>query len=102
MNSFKNYLDYLKDNPEGYWFKRKIFGWGWTPARSQGWIVMIIFIGLLIGNSIRLDSFVSQGERLSEFLIETILLILILLVICYKTGEKPKWMWGLPKEKNKE
>jgi hypothetical protein len=33
MKLFKEYTDYLKDNPQGYWFKRKLYGWGWTPAR---------------------------------------------------------------------
>lgn len=32
---FKNYLDYIRDNPHGYWFKRKLYGWGWTPVTWQ-------------------------------------------------------------------
>ena len=32
---FKNYLDYIRDNPKGYWFKRKPFGYGWTPVKWQ-------------------------------------------------------------------
>lgn len=26
MNYFKKYKEYLKDNPKGYWFKRKLYG----------------------------------------------------------------------------
>jgi hypothetical protein len=33
---FKKYIEYLKDNPQGYWFKRKVWGWGWTPVTWQG------------------------------------------------------------------
>jgi hypothetical protein len=29
---FKRQLDYLRNNPQRYWFKRKLYGWGWTPA----------------------------------------------------------------------
>jgi len=25
---FKKSIDYLKDNPRGYWFKAKLRGWG--------------------------------------------------------------------------
>ena len=28
MSIFKNYREYYKNNPEGYWFKRKLYGWG--------------------------------------------------------------------------
>ena len=44
----KKYFDYLKDNPEGYWFKRKWFGWGWTPATWEGWVATIIYVGVII------------------------------------------------------
>ena len=44
MNIFKKYSEYLRDNPEGYWFKRKLYGWGWTPARWQGWVVLVVYI----------------------------------------------------------
>ena len=27
MALFKKYLDYVNDNPKGYWFKRKLYGW---------------------------------------------------------------------------
>ncbi len=30
----KKYLNYIKDNPEHYWFKAKIYGWGW-PNRDD-------------------------------------------------------------------
>ena len=28
--------------------------------------------------------------------------ITALIFICYKTGEKPKWMWGVPKKDEEE
>ena len=28
----KQYIAYLKDNPQGYWFKAKLYGWGWVPV----------------------------------------------------------------------
>ena len=53
---FKKYWQYLKDNPEGYWFKRKLYGWGWVPVKWQGWLVIAISIaifafGLYVGET---------------------------------------------------
>ena len=31
----RQYIQYLKDNPQGYWFRRKLFGWGWVPVKWQ-------------------------------------------------------------------
>ena len=28
----KEYIAYLKDNPQGYWFKARLYGWGWVPV----------------------------------------------------------------------
>lgn len=95
----KKYIAYLKDNPEGYWFKRKLYGWGWTPARWQGWLVVLVFIALAAGDFVRIDSGShSVSDTLINVVPEIALLALILIGICYKTGEKPRWQWGLPKK----
>lgn len=100
---FKRYVEYLRDNPEGYWFKAKIFGWGWTPVRWQGWVTLAIFLGLIFLNAFRLDMFSNPDEETPiSFIVQTIGLIFILLVICYRTGEKPHWQWGLPKKETEK
>lgn len=77
------------------WFKAKRYGWGWYPATWQGWLVIVLFIVVMTLNSMRINR---NAENLTEvplnFFIETVALIAILLFICYKTGEKPKWRWG--------
>ncbi len=50
----KEYIAYLKDNPQGYWFKRKLYGWGWTPAKWQGWVVVLAFVIFLLGSALLL------------------------------------------------
>jgi len=100
-NLIKDYVEYLKDNPKGYWFKAKLFGWGWTPARWQGWAVLLVFVALIVLNAFRFDTYPKQ-EKPMEFIVETIVLVMILLMICYKTGEKPHWRWGFPKDKEKK
>lgn len=84
-NVIKYYIDYLKDNPNNLWFKRKIYGWGWTPAKWQGWLTIVLYISIIIFA-------VSKREPVS-ILVATILLI----YICYKKGEKPRWQWGVKK-----
>jgi hypothetical protein len=95
----KEYLAYLKDNPDRYWFKAKLYGWGWTPARWQGWAVLLGFIVLFTLNFYWIDFHSpSASEALLPFLFCTTLLVVLLLVICWKTGERPRWQWG-PSEK---
>lgn len=97
----KEYIKYLKDNPKGYWFRRKLYGWGWTPATRDGWFTMLIFVVLVSLNAWRIDLQASSPrDLLINFIPQTFFLVLILLFVCYKTGEKPRWQWG-PSKKNK-
>ena len=94
----KEYIAYLKDNPEGYWFKAKLYGWGWTPATRQGWFTMLFFIALIAANAYRIDTVSHLGnDMLINFILETALLIGVFITICWKKGERPRWQWGLKK-----
>jgi hypothetical protein len=97
--TFRNYAEYLKDNPEGVWFKRRLYGWGWVPAKWQGWVIISAFIGILLLNGIYFASKVSPNAEptnldLGIFFGVMILSIILLFWICYKKGEKPEWSWG--------
>jgi len=97
---FKEIIDYLKDNPEGYWFKRKIYGWGWVPATWQGWFAVLVFVLFLMFNAFMLSPEPTIDE-VNWLIIKTIISIAIIIFICYKKGEKPKWQWGIPKKDDK-
>jgi hypothetical protein len=98
MSLFKEYIEYLKDNPKGYWFKAKLYGWGWTPVKWQGWLVIISFVFFLVLNVINLESKpIPTDNELAWFFVRIILLVFIMIYICYKKGEKPRWQWGPPK-----
>ena len=77
------------------WFRAKRYGWGWQPASWQGWAIMFIFIDAVILNFRRIDAIQHSGsDTLINFVPQTLLMVLALIVICYKTGEKPRWRWG--------
>ena len=102
MNFIQQYVAYIKNNPEGYWFKRKLFGWGWTPATREGWLVTIIFLVGAIWYAVRLEQTSVEVDFVTELLGPLGLWILLLLVICYKTGEPPKWTFGFPKKEKED
>jgi len=93
------YIEYIKDNPNDYWFKKKLYGWGWVPVRWQGWAVIAIFIALIIWFATDLDKSAEGIADVAWYLGKIAVSILVLIIVCYKTGEKPKWQWGLPKDK---
>lgn len=77
------------------WFKAKEYGWGWYPAKWQGWIIVAFFILFEVWNAYRIDAMsYLPSDALRPFIIQGIGAVLILIVICYVTGEKPSWRWG--------
>lgn len=100
--TFRNYISYLKDNPEGYWFKRRLYGWGWVPATKEGWFVVFIFIVFVLLNGIwfgiKSETEVPSLKDWILFFGSLIVGVAILIWICFKKGEKPKWTWGVIKK----
>lgn len=94
MNLVEKYLEYLKDNPNGYWFKRKLYGWGWTPARTEGWLVLLAYVAGVVFFAMRAEQSLLLNDVSREALAPILILTILLIVICYKKGEKPKWQWG--------
>lgn len=94
----KTYIAYLKDNPEGYWFKRKLFGWGWTPVKWQGWLLLVLYVAALVGLSLPIEEYSSTREIVINFILPFAFLTVALLLICYRKGERPRWQWGFPKK----
>lgn len=93
---FKELREYLKDNPEGYWFKRRPYGWGWIPARWQGWAILFAYIALVTLAAFSIDGRSLEREIVFTFILPVVFLTLALIRICYKTGEEPRWQWGFP------
>ena len=98
----KECIKYLRDNPQGYWFKAKLYGWGWTPAKWQGWCVLLVYLTLIFALAITREKYIpgnpDSGSNFLIFGLPIILLTALTIFICYKKGEKPRWQWGPPKK----
>ena len=74
-----------------YWFPAKRYGWGWgLPATWQGWLVLVIFFSLVIAGALA----VLPGYGHVIFSAYVALLLGLLLVVCWLTGEPPRWRSG--------
>lgn len=99
MNLIKDQIDYLKDNPKHLWFKRKLYGWGWTPATWQGWVVIGVYVIAVVAFALTIDEKSEAREIMFTGILPIVLLTITLIRICYKKGEAPRWQWG---ESNKD
>jgi len=90
-------------NDKKLWFRAKNYGWGWYPSSWQGWLVLAIFIVYVSWAAFDLDA---HQHSVSDLLINLLprvgLAVIVLLLICWKTGEKPEWRWGKPKDHDKK
>ncbi|MBU0540056.1 hypothetical protein KKD88_00755 [Patescibacteria group bacterium] len=84
---------------EKLWFRSKSFGWGWQPCTWQGWIITLVYIVILlyIGFSFSSTSEEPTQKELILFFVKILGLTALMLAICWKTGEWPKWRWGCRK-----
>jgi hypothetical protein len=76
------------------WFKAKTYGWGWTPATWQGWLVTVAYIGAVFASALIFLRPKPAAAGWIEYGIAIILLSAILIVVAFKTGERARWRWG--------
>jgi len=96
MKWMEKFIRYYNDNPKGYWFKRKLFGWGWIPVTWHGWLVIGLYIVAVLFFALTIDTNSPPQEIMFTFVLPTTLLTATLIRVAYKKGEKPRWQWGLP------
>jgi len=76
------------------WFRAKWYGWGWYPATWQGWAVMLVWLLGVVKLFLGIDANShSASDTLIGFFPGLITLVLLLILVCYLTGEKPHWQW---------
>ena len=87
-------------------FKRKTYWWWWTPSSWEGWFCTFLFavgIALVMNHHIDKISKIGDGaivdgnKILLVFIAQILILVLLMMWVCYKKGEKPKWQRGIKK-----
>ncbi|MCB9812290.1 hypothetical protein H6778_01375 [Candidatus Nomurabacteria bacterium] len=94
MKFWEEYTAYIKDNPEGYWFKRKLYGYGWTPAKPAGWAVVGLYLLFVLGMVLYAEYTGGVEASPFKFVAALVAATLLLIVVSWRTGEPPKWQWG--------
>jgi len=84
----------METKKEHLWFKRKSYGWGWTPCSWQGWTVTAMYVGGVLVWAVTIDEQSVSSEVGFTFILPVLLMTIFFITIAYKKGEKPRWQWG--------
>lgn len=85
----------MKDPPglptKNYWFPAKRFGWGWGPPRTwQGWVATAVYVAATVAICVRAPPTSDPGR----FVLLVSLASAAFVLVCWLTGEPPRWRWG--------
>jgi hypothetical protein len=82
-------------NPQDYWFKRRRYGWGWTPVRREGWFLVAGFAAALIVPALLFGNrFEDNGWALVLWLIWVVVTAAGFIVLTTRHAPPGKWRWG--------
>jgi len=81
------------------WFKRKRYGYGWSPSSWEGWAVTLSYILISLALALSLSETASDTEAIFMLLLPLAVLTGLLVRITSDHGEKPRWQWGNFKNK---
>lgn len=92
----------MADSEKKYWFKRKRYGWGWTPVTMQAWVAVISYLVFVVGCTIVFSNIdeLNSGTGLSLLFLVITSSTLSLLWFAYSHGPMPKWRWGKKPDDN--
>jgi nitrate reductase gamma subunit len=82
----KNKMEKIKK----LWFKAKPYGYGWYPSTWQGFLIILISVSVFMFFWID----IIQGKNIFIGSAAIIANFIILFLVCYARGEKPRWRWG--------
>jgi hypothetical protein len=94
----------MKDKAEKLWFKRRRYGWGWTPVTWQGWLSTVILLAVILASAFTLPMQPHEPTtgQIILFLMYAGSAILILLGISFMKGPSPRFRWGKKPTDNPE
>lgn len=75
-----------------YWFKRRRYGYGWTPVTWQGWMSILIYGLIIVADVVFLV--LGSRDNVGLFVLIVLLATTSLILISYVKGPSPRWRWG--------
>lgn len=90
-----------KPKSNALWFKRRRYGYGWTPVTWQGWVTVVGFLTVVLVVAPLAASAESEGVRWL-YLNFVFAAALFLIGISLSKGPLPKWRWGKSAHDNPE
>jgi len=78
-----------------YWFKRRRYGYGWTPATYEGWLILGIYLVIvaIATTAVNTSPNRTAGDE-AIFLVGILAATLCLVGTAITKGPQPKWRWG--------
>lgn len=92
----------VKENKQ-LWFKRRRYGWGWTPVRKQGWIAIALYLAFVVLSASffsNTEELISSATGISLFVLTLLSGTMILISTTYQYAPSPKWRWGKKPDDN--
>lgn len=91
---------YITCMKKSYWFKRRRYGYGWTPVTWQGWALGVAYVGLVIGGALMLAASPAALDFLWAYLVIVFGALAGLIAVTRWKGPAPKWRWGRSSQDN--
>lgn len=101
MHLLEEYIAYIKDNPEGYWFKRKLYGFGWVPARRAGWLTLGAYLAFVFGLIAIVPPDLPAAAVVHTVVLPIVSATLLMVAVAWRTGEPLRWQWGRSPERRR-
>lgn len=79
------------------WFKRRRYGWGWTPVTWQGLLTVLLFLLIVLADIMWIslaDPVQPTTTQILLFLTIIIGAALMLIGVCIMKGPTPHFRWG--------
>lgn len=83
--------------PNKYWFKRKRWGWGWTPVTWQGWLTVAALVAIAVVTAITVLPAKPEQPTASQLILfigVVVADIVAVMLITSVKGPTPRWRWG--------
>ncbi len=78
------------------WFRRKRYGFGWTPNTWQGWLVTLAYIVVLATFFYYCD--LNLDTSTTVLAVFTVVWTAAFITLCRIKGQSLRWQWGNPAE----